>query len=175
MARMRKATRRCAACQAVCPGRLHHFWECPVAEAVRGQVAAGLGAGVEVGRAHLWLARPPPCPGPAGGGAAHAGLWAVVCLAALCAMRQSFGRDARAVLRTACRLEDGELPPLPGEPGSAQAVLVAGAVARFWDLLAEFCEVAKVPEDWVDALKSWHGHPFFQLNGERLVLRPRPA
>ena len=115
------------------------------------------------------MARPPPGP------AVHAGLWAVVCLAALCAMRRSFGHAAAAYLRRRCRLEEGQLPPLPSEPGSARAVLSAAAVARFWDLLAEFCAVAKPPEDWVDALRAWHGHPFFQMNGDHIVLRPRSS
>ena len=48
-------------------------------------------------------------------------------------------------------------------------------MARFWDLLAEFCAVAQPPEDWVDALRAWHDHPLFQLNGDRIVLRPRPS
>ena len=37
--------------------RQHHFWHCPVAQAVVGQVEAR--AGIPVARSHLWLASPP--------------------------------------------------------------------------------------------------------------------
>ena len=56
--------------------RQHHFWHCPVAQAVVGQVEAR--AGIPVARSHLWLASP-----PAG---FHERVWDVVSLAALSAM-----------------------------------------------------------------------------------------
>lgn len=80
-ARFAPAACGCAAVVGADPDpRLHYFWECPVARAVRAQLC--LGAGVEVVRAQLWLVQAPA--------RLAAEVWDVVCLAALSAME--FGR-----------------------------------------------------------------------------------
>jgi hypothetical protein len=89
-ARLRPNTWRCP-CTADGPpastGRLHSHWDCPVAQAVRGQlVAAELPCGplpAEPARAHVWLLRSP-------GDRVAEGPWALVALAAVAAME--FGR-----------------------------------------------------------------------------------
>ncbi len=48
------APKACACCGAVAPSpRLHHFWDCPVAQAVVAAVSAVVGTAVP--RAALWL------------------------------------------------------------------------------------------------------------------------
>jgi hypothetical protein len=68
-------------------GRLHSHWDCPVAQAVRGQLmTAELPCGPlpqAPSRAHVWLLRPP-------GDKIADGPWALVALAAVAAME--FGR-----------------------------------------------------------------------------------
>jgi hypothetical protein len=101
-ARMHQA-RPCGVCQqqpvlaAAEPliGRLHHFWECPVAQAVVAAVQRQLPPAwcSEPLTAHHVLCMHPPAGGA--GTTLHAGVWRVVCLAAVCAM--DVGR------RAACR------------------------------------------------------------------------
>ncbi len=77
------ALKACACGGAVAPSpRLHHFWDCLVAQAVVAAVSAAVGAAVPW--AALWLVLCPDglCPV----------VWAVVCLAALSAMER--GRRA---------------------------------------------------------------------------------
>ena len=66
-----------------CLLRQHYFWDCPVAVAVREQLAAALPAAQS--QHHLWIMHLPA-------GASHQGVWRVVCLAALLAMEH--GRKA---------------------------------------------------------------------------------
>lgn len=76
-------------CGAACPGRVHHFWDCPVAVAVVDSVLTALPAAWctrVAGRPpltmrHVWLMQR-----PAGPKKLHSGVWRVVCLAALTAM-----------------------------------------------------------------------------------------
>jgi hypothetical protein len=70
---------------AAASSRLHAFWDCPVAVAVRGQLAAGLPPGTMVARTNVWLLQP-----PAGVVGLCPRAWAMVALAALEAME--FGR-----------------------------------------------------------------------------------
>jgi hypothetical protein len=97
--------------------RSHSFWDCPVASAVRGQLASALGrAPADLPRASIWLLSPPPLlPGPpplpnppplpapppppqpppipappAPAGPVHADVWTLVALAAIAAME--YGR-----------------------------------------------------------------------------------
>lgn len=66
------------------PGRHHHFWSCPVATAVVADIQAALAQRTPaappapLAPASVWLARAPP--------GVHAGVWGVVCLAAVEAM-----------------------------------------------------------------------------------------
>ena len=80
------------------PGRQHHFWSCPVASSVVGQLEAAMGVAAAPAPApapltltHLWLARPPP--------GIHTGVWGVVCLAAVEAMAHGMRRLYGLVLR----------------------------------------------------------------------------
>lgn len=108
------------------PGRLHYFWECPVAVAVVHEIQRCLPAGAgAVRREHLWLARAPP--------AQSAGCWPVVALAALSAME-----SARRV---------GTRRALAGSPASALGI-GNRAVARFWAGISSFCALNLAPPDW---------------------------
>jgi hypothetical protein len=119
-------------------GRLHAFWECHLALAVRAQLVAGLAAAtpaivVPVERAAVWLLRPPS-------GAVCGKVWAVVSMCAIAAME--FGRA-----RTwATSLQGG-------------APVVNEVVAKFWVLLSEV--VRDLPP--LSAEDGWAvgpGHPF---------------
>lgn len=73
------------------PGRRHHFWECPVAQAVVGimqQQLVGWMSGALQPHHVLCMRCPEPVPsaGGAPGPAVHKGVWRVVCLAAINAM-----------------------------------------------------------------------------------------
>ena len=95
--------------------RLHSFWACPVARAVRRQVALGLPPGAVVQRADLWLLHP-----PAGALGLCPRAWALVALAALTAMEH--GRKYLWALRNS--------PEWP-DPGPAGHVALARALPNF--------------------------------------------
>ena len=59
--------------------RLHTFWDCPVAQRLRAELVGCLPPGTHLNRAAVWLMEPPA--------RCHEGVWRVVCLAALSAMR----------------------------------------------------------------------------------------
>ena len=146
------------------PDRRHHFWDCPVAAAVRSTLAAQLG-GQQPSRQQLWLMRH-----PAG---VHAGVWDAVCLAALAAMdggrRQLAARLLQA--RQAADRPSGSRHPPPPPPLSAQLVPAAQrhAVARFWDLLQDLCTVGTAPAAWQQQLPA--AHPFICWDAEAHRLR----
>ena len=76
------------------PGRRHHYWECPVAQAVVGvmqQQLVGWMSGALKPHHLLCMRCPEPVQGAGGvpGPVLHKGLWRVVCLAAVCAMDSS--------------------------------------------------------------------------------------
>jgi hypothetical protein len=130
--------------------RQHSFWDCPVAVAVRDQLATAMGSPPT--RASLWLLRPTPaglCPGS----------WTLVCLAALDAM--DFGRR---YLWAGHRSHRTDAVPQPA------AVVAVGnaAAARFWHNLQDFTAAHAAPPP------SWPvspGHPFLYLRDGRLALR----
>ena len=136
-----------------CSPRAHHFWECPVAQAVVQQVAAYTPG--PISRAHVWLAE-----APAG---MEQCVWDVVSLAALSAMER-----ARAGLRAATRRA-----PAPGEeaqepvgpPASPLEVAKGRAVLDFWQRVQGFAELG-VPR------RGWGGvgpdHPILSVVGGRL-------
>jgi hypothetical protein len=88
------------ACAAGCPapvgtvglGVEHHFWDCGVAVAVRGEVARQLQLPGPLLRSALWLCERPAL-------SVHAGVWDVVCLAAVHAME--VGRKRAWAVRAA--------------------------------------------------------------------------
>jgi hypothetical protein len=101
--------------------RLHHFWECAAARAVRDELSAQLPAACRpVTRAQVWLMQAPD--------GVHEGVWRVVCLAAAEAMlkgKKLLGGWAAA-----------EAQGGPASPGAAAAG--RRAVALFWALLDDF-------------------------------------
>lgn len=121
------------------PGRLHHYWACPVARAVIDSVSAAVGAPVP--RAAIWLAR-----APAG---VHASVWCLVCLAAVAAM--DHGR------RVLYAVSHG--PPVAGPVHAAAAT---AARNRFWRHLSDFLAYQRSQPSWRGACPP--GHPFFHLD-----------
>ena len=132
--------------------RAHHFWACPVAQAVVRQVA-GCCDGVVLRRAHLWLVQ---VPSPA----VQQCVWDVVCLAAVSAMER--GRRALRVARRAA------------VAGGAAAVSAEGvaavcrvAVADFWSRLRGFAALG-VPR------KGWRlvgpAHPVLRVEAGRMCV-----
>ncbi len=131
------------------PGRLHTFWDCPAAVAVRGALADALGAPLP-GPASLWLLEPPapdiPVP-----------LWRLVALCALSAME--YGR---------CHIWTAHYA---GEPVDARASGQA-AVGRFWLLLDDFAAAYSL------SLDGWGvgpDTPFLYLDDGLLAVRLPPA
>ena len=126
----------CAACGALSPGVDHHFWECPVAVAVRREVEAqlkahrfgqepALAAAGSLACGDLWLG---VLPHPR----LHRVVWDMVCLAAVYAMHQG-RKTAWAVSRDRLQV-----------PVLVERVAVRAAVGAFWGALADFAVSATV-------------------------------
>ena len=168
-----------------CPGaggdpRAHCFWDCPVAVAVWRELLAGLPQpSTPLARASVWLGAPVPA-------SVHAGVWGVVCLAALSAMehgRRQLWRLTRAAAehavaatlaagtggrqRTIPELLWGAAPPLPPPRASAVDQAKALAVADFWMRLESFATLGLAPASW--AAQVGAAHPFLCSGG--LALR----
>ena len=138
----------CAAAHAEPTGLAHHFWCCPVAQAVCAALHGALGAPPT--REAVWLMAPPP--------GVHASVWRVVCVAALVAMQ--WGWHSLVGSRQA---------PLGVDFRVALACRVAAT--GFWDLLADYLERGQPPRGWV---RLPPGHPFYGVVAGRVVVR-RPA
>ena len=151
-ARMQQQSSACVACGAAVPDVGHHFWQCLVAAAVRGEVehqlaAAGMApSGGRVACSALWLGRLPHV-------RMHRFVWDLVCLAAMHAM--NIGRCAAwSVSRTDhAAVTSADV---------VNTVAVNAAKAAFWGALAEFAATARVP-DWArttaltqQPFMSWH-------------------
>ena len=123
------------------PDRKHHFWECSVAKSVIDLISHQLGVNAQPTPSSVWLGSPPP------GG--HAGVWDVVCLAAIVAMDS--GRRRMAKQSPSCRCN-----------AQARSTLVQSAArqaaVRFWDLLQDFCALSMAPKAW--QISVLRGHPF---------------
>lgn len=130
------------ACASFTPCRLHHFWDCPVAQAVLASVSARLPGAPVLPRPAVWL-----CVPPAG---QHEEAWAVVCLCALAAME----RGRREMYRRLC---EGQTPS-----PTLSTALQRHAVARFWELLTDFCVLGAAPFAWRASLPA--AHPFFHFD-----------
>jgi len=127
-------------CGAAAPcDRLHHYWSCPVAAAVIGAIAAA--AGRAIPRHAVWLCRTPP--------GIHAGVWDLVCLAAIAAM--DHGR------RTLYALSTGPPPEAP-----LSAIAGRSACARFWSHLTDFMAFSCAPPGWRNHCPT--GHPFIHVD-----------
>jgi hypothetical protein len=127
-------------CGQVAPGRNHHFWDCPVAQAVVQVLQGQLPQPNIVRRVNLWLCRPPTPQ-------IHTGVWMVVCLAALLSINKG-----RKLLYKLSQV----VPPVSVQQRVVTACTVA--VATLWDMLADFVGVGMSSPDWLQAIG--HAHPF---------------
>ena len=113
-----------------CSPRAHHFWECPVAQAVTQQIAAHVPGPIT--RANVWLAE-----APAG---MQQCVWDVVALAAISAMER-----ARVGLRA-----NSHQATAPGEPNHPDQLEIAKgrAVLDFWQRVRGFAELGTPRRGW---------------------------
>lgn len=208
-------------CGTLSPGRQHHFWDCPVAQAVVECIAAELPAdwcsrapvGCPVHQRHVWLMMP-----PGGSKPLHKLAWMVVCLAAINGMdcgrkranelrrewhiQQSVAANAGMVAaasqlpQTQSRITQffHPVPLTPAQQQHRQSILQhrhdllaqqrlasmhhmllqakQHAVARFWQLLADFVVLNPCSSPGFDTLS--HDHPLLCLNHYNfLSLAPR--
>jgi hypothetical protein len=163
--------------------RHHHFWGCPVAQAVVEQVQRALPqpplqpqqlqpAPPQVLRDQVWLLRPPP--------SVRTCVWEVVCVAVLDAMW--YGRKLLWALELARAQQQpvdptqrlitdflpivgGVAPPAPPTVGECAA---ARSAARFWDVLESLVALGHVPKGqrWLEVAAD---HPFIGVQ-----LQPTP-
>ena len=156
-ARRHAADDKCC-CGQPCPDRMHHFWTCPAAAALQGLIATHLQRrGLLQGplqAVHILLAQPPSPQ-------VHKGVWRVVCLAAVCALDHV--RRATSARTLAGLTETG---------ASMAARMADRAVARFWDLLTDFCVLGLAPPAWQRGLGR--GHPFIAWQQSWTVVRSLP-
>lgn len=150
--RMHHSQEACA-CGVVCPGRLHHYWDCPVAQAVvlvlRDQLHL-CGVQVDVCRPHVWLARS-PC------NLVHAGVWLVVALAALLAM----DKGRKLLYLWSQRLaQQPFLSPQHVSQQHQHHIMLASklATATFWDMLVDFVGMGDCRPEWEGRVGI--AHPF---------------
>jgi len=146
---------RCPSCAggaaSAAAARQHAFWDCPVAEGVREQLAVGLGLGgaALVTQPAVWLLRP-----PRRGIAPEA--WALVAMSAVAAME--YGRRLLWV------------PGPAGGRADPQRVRRLAA-ARFWQLLANHAaDIGPVPRGW--ELPEPHPFLFVSPDGRLRVRLP---
>ena len=120
-------------CSYPCPGREHHFWQCPVAKAIIAELQRHLPAAARhLHIFHLWLGQPPP--------GVHPGSWSVIALAALNAME----RARRRATRSRIEARNGGTAPSPVSVSAVSRF----AVARLWGFLADLCALNTMPPDW---------------------------
>lgn len=123
--------------------RLHSFWSCPVAVAIRRQLETQLNT-PQLSRSALWLLTPPTPH-------INTGVWQVVCTAAISAM--DLGRRCM----WSAYIAAGRPDPNPALPAVTQAATTA--VQHFWQLLIQFSDRQTIP-----AGPAWWGlgsaHPF---------------
>ncbi len=139
------------------PGRGHHFWQRPVAAAVRQELQRHLpgtaAAPFKVGKlpqAAVWLARTPQ--------GLHVGVWRVLCLAALLAMDSvrpapHGGVAVRSAAQCSSRCSPSSGPLVPACP----SCLSCGS-RPFLVHASGLCMPCSVPASWLPALAG--GHPY---------------
>ena len=150
--------------------RLHCFWSCPIALAIRGELERCLGCTVL--RPHLWLLDNPPCP------ALFSEVWHVVCLAALSAIfhgrkqlwRLHFQSQARGGLTQLTLAQAWGTAPRPLSLVDQARAL---ALADFWSRLTDFVAVAHAPDSWTGGVGP--DHPFIASGGTFIHHPPFPA
>jgi hypothetical protein len=147
-------------CGAAGPGRLHHYWQCPVAQAVVQAMQAEMPQlQQQLLPVHVWLARAPA-------GWLHRGVWRVVALSAVLAMEK--GRQ----LLYKWQKQSPHQPCLQLSPQQLQ-LAAAVAVATLWDMVADWVGLGLYPATW--ALEMPVGHPFVAPVAGALQVRPPVA
>ena len=128
-----------------CTPRQHHFWRCPVAQSVVGEVSGR--AGVQITRAHLWLLE---CPD-----GFQQCVWDVIALAAISAMEVG-----RRYILSARRRVGGECP------GALCDQAQRRAIPDFWSRLHGLAMLGVPRRGW-DSVGSHH--PILRVVEGRLV------
>ena len=145
-------------CGAPAPDRMHHFWSCPVAAGLLCVLSDQLRSRSlllsPMLPIHVLLAQPPSP-------RLHVGIWRVVCLAAICALEH--------VRRTACAIALAGVPSVAASSHVSVHTLINRAVARFWELLTDFCVLNAAPLSWQHCVAS--AHPFIVWNNSWTVVR----
>ena len=156
--------------------RLHCFWDCTLAKAMRVAIEAALPPTLQpLSRPALWVAATPR--------GLHAGVWLVVSLAALNSIdhgrryltalslnRPIPGPDT-AITDTGTTPSQGQHPPV-----ATRGMLLRVAVSveeTFWQWLEDFVALNSTPPSTWTAVPAIH--PFLCLNGGCLRVSPRPA
>ena len=148
-------------CGAAVPDRSHHYWACPVAQAVRAAIDACLTAAAPhappTQQPQIWLALAPP--------GVHMGVWDVVCLAAVRAM----DRGRRALIRETLL----QPQPQPADPAALVARCGQAACGHFWSCLYDFVAHRRLPAGWQ---RCPPGHPFIYYDpaAQMLVVNRHP-
>ncbi|PNW81095.1 hypothetical protein CHLRE_07g341554v5 [Chlamydomonas reinhardtii] len=114
--------------------RVHHFWDCVVAEALRDVMREH--ANVDITRNQLWLVQAPP-------GLSQA-VWDIVCLAAVAALE--YGRQRLYACRDAA--------DRTAEVAVVRRIGVE-VIADFWSRLAAFVSLRRPPRRW-DLVPNQH-------------------
>jgi exonuclease III len=151
-------------CGAPVPDRCHHYWACPVAQAVQTAINACLAAATPaappVQKHQIWLALAPP--------GVHRGVWDVVCLAAVRAM----DKGRRALIRETLA------PPNPEDPTTPDALAArcgAAAQGHFWSSLYSFASHRRIPPGWQDHCPPTHPFLFFDPAQQLLTVHRPPG
>jgi hypothetical protein len=145
----------CGACRAAQPGRLHHFWECPIAQTL--VISIDTCFSQQLTREHLWLGRQPQ--------GVFVRVWHIVCLAAISAM-DSTRRYAYTLAYPKQRSRQQRLTP---EQLTEQ--LNDFITRLFWETLAEFAAVCPSPT-WASSLAP--DHPFLHSIDTITILPSAP-
>jgi hypothetical protein len=161
--------------------RLHCFWDCPIAHAVRAELSRALQplTAQPIRRASVWLCQPRPCM------AVHPGIWLVVCFAALSAMdhgRRQLWRMHHATQAasasshassgrqpTLLELWGHSIPPPPPRTSVMQRAC-AFAIVDFWGRLESFASAKLAPVAWLSAVGD--SHPFLSHGGTHVQFGP---
>lgn len=155
--------------------RDHHFWLCPVAQAIVVALAAALPASlcITLECRHLWLLSPPHP-------SLHADVWSVIATAAIAAMESArrymvkvhLNHDySQQLITNFFRPSDPSHPPLVNVSPLSRASRFA--VFRFWALIRDFVDLnTLIPSHW-RALDKLQGHPILSsLDGKTLLFEP---
>ena len=161
--------------------RDHHFWSCPVAQAVVEEINKALPTawGVTIKCHHLWLlSSPHPL--------LHKGVWSIVAASALAAIDSGRRRLIKIHLQQASGthqtlITDFFTPvnsvPLDAPPTQASPLERSQrySSARFWCLLQDFSDLHRqqIPHAWFPFHLLAGDHPFlYSMDAASLIFRP---